>query len=114
MKPAKRPSLLNAITLPLSILLYCQVLGWVAFGMLEPGISQSIGLPADSDLVLTVGISMAIGTTILGSFFLYYHLITSQKTPFQKPRTVHKCLNCGHSISEGMATCPYCGSRTLF
>jgi hypothetical protein len=114
MKPGRRSSLLNAITLPLSILLYWQALGWLTFGLLEPSISQSVGSPVDSRLVLTVGIVMAIATTILGSFFLYYHTTTSQRDVFPQRKTLHKCLNCGHAIAEGISRCPYCSSQTLF
>ncbi|HLC11207.1 MAG TPA: zinc ribbon domain-containing protein [Candidatus Bathyarchaeia archaeon] len=114
MKPGKRSSLLNAITMPLSILLYWQALGWLAFGVLEPGISQSLRSPVDSRLILTVGIVMAIATTSLGTFFLYYHVTTLQRDIFPQHKTLHKCLNCGHDIADGITTCPYCGSRTLF
>src|SRR5439155_4076864 len=114
MKPGKRSSLLNAITMPLSILLYWQALGWLAFGVLKPGISQSLGSPVDSRLILTIGIVLAIATTSLGSFFLYYHVTTLQRDIFPQHKTLHKCLNCGHPISDGISTCPYCGSRTLF
>ena len=114
MKPGKRSSLLNAITMPLSILLYWQALGWLAFGLLEPEISQSLGSPVDSRLILTVGIVMAIATTSLGSFFLYNHVTTLQGDIFPEHKTLHKCLNCGHAIADGISTCPYCGSRTLF
>jgi len=114
MKPAKRSSILHAITLPLTILLYWQALGWIAFGLLEPGISQSTGSPVDSRLVLSVGIVMAIATAIVGSFLLYYRTTTSQREVFPQHKTLHKCLNCGHTIHEGSSTCPYCGSQTLF
>ncbi len=79
MKPSKRSSVLNAVTMPLSILLFWQALGWISFGLLEPEISQSVGSPVDSRLVLTVGIVMTVATTILGSFFLYYRMTTSQR-----------------------------------
>lgn len=114
MKPARRSSILHAIAFPLAILLYWQALGWIAFGLLEPGISQSTGSPVDSRLVLTVGIVMAIATTILGSFLLYYRTTTLQRDVFPQHKTLHKCLNCGHTIREGVSTCPYCGSQTLF
>jgi len=77
MKPARRSSILHAIAFPLAILLYWQALGWIAFGLLEPGISQSTGSPVDSRFVLSVGIVMTIATTILGSFLLYYRPSTS-------------------------------------
>jgi hypothetical protein len=114
MKAARRSSLLRALTLPLSILLFWQALGWIAFGLLEPAISQSVGSPVDAGLVLTVGIAMAIATAILGSFFLYYHATTSQGDFVPQRETVHKCLNCGHTIPSDTHTCPYCGSKTLF
>jgi len=114
MKPAGSSSILHAIAMPLSILLYWQAVGWIAFGLLEPGISQSVGSPVDSRLVLTVGIVMAIVTAILGSFLLYFHKTTSQRDVFQERKTRHKCLNCGHIIPEGVRTCSYCGSQTLF
>ena len=114
MKPGKRSSVLNAVTMPLSILLFWQALGWISFGLLEPAISQSVGSPVDSRLVLTVGIVMAVVTTILGSFFLYYRMTTSQRDVFPQHKTHHKCLNCGHTIAEGVSKCPYCGSQTLF
>jgi len=114
MKPSKRNSVLNAVTMPLSILLFWQALGWLSFGLLEPEISQRVGSPVDSRLVLTVGIVMAIATTILGSFFLYYRMTTSQRDVFPQHKTRHKCLNCGHDIGEGISKCPYCASQTLF
>jgi len=114
MKPARRSSLLHAVTLPLSILLFWQALGWIAFGLLEPGISRSVGSPEDASLVLTVGIVMAILAAALGSFFLYYHATISQGDFTPKQKTVHKCLNCGHTIPSDASACPYCGSKTLF
>ena len=114
MKPARRSSLLRAVTLPLSILLFWQALGWIAFGLLEPAISKSVGSPVNANLVLTVGIAMAIVAATLGSFFLFYHATTSQGGFVPHGKTVHKCLNCGHTIPSDTSTCPYCGSRTLF
>lgn len=114
MKPARRNSLLRAVTLPLSILLFWQALGWISFGLLEPAISRSVGSPVDASLVLTVGIAMAIVAATLGSFFLYYHAATSQGDFIPHGKTVHKCLNCGHTIPSDASTCPYCGSRTLY
>ena len=114
MKPARRSSLLRAVTFPLSILLFWQALGWITFGLLDPGISQSVGSPENASLVLTVGIVMAIVATTLGSLFLYFHTITSQGDFVPHGKTVHKCLNCGHTIPSNASTCPYCGSRTLF
>ena len=114
MKPARRSSLLRAVTMPLSILLFWQALGWIAFGLLEPTISQSVGSPVDASLVLTVGIVMAIVAATLGSFFLYYHATTSQGDLIPQPKTFHKCLNCGHTIPSDTHTCPYCGSQTLY
>jgi zinc ribbon protein len=114
MKPARRSSLLRAVTLPLSILLFWQAFGWIAFGLLEPGISRSVGSPENANLVLTVGIAMAIVAATLGLFFLYYHAATSQGDFVPHGKTVHKCLNCGHTIPSDASTCPYCGSRTLF
>ena len=114
MKPAKRSSILRAVTLPLSILLFWQALGWIAFGLLEPSISRSVGSPVDASLVLTVGIAKAIVAATLGSFFLYYHATTSEGDFTPKRKTSHKCLNCGHTISSDTSTCPYCGSQTLF
>jgi len=114
MKPTKGSSLLRAVTLPLSILLFWQALGWIAFGLLEPSISRSVGSPENANLVLTVGIAMAIVAATLGSFFLYYNATTSQRDFVPHGKTVHKCLNCGHTIPSNASTCPYCGSRTLF
>lgn len=114
MKPARRSSLLRAVTRPLSILLFWQALGWIAFGLLEPGISRSVGSPENASLVLTVGIAMAIVAATLGAFFLYYHATSSQADFVAHGKTVHKCLNCGHVIPSDTSTCPYCGSRTLY
>jgi hypothetical protein len=114
MKPARRSSILHAIAFPLAILLYWQALGWIAFGLLEPGISQSTGSPVDSRLVLSFGIVMAIATAIVGSFLLYYRRTTSQRDVFPQHKTLHKCLNCGHTFPEGVSMCPYCRSQTLF
>ena len=114
MKPARRSSLLRAVTRPLSLLLFWQAVGWIAFGLLEPGISKSVGSPESASLVLMVGISMAIVAATLGSFFLFYHATTSQGNFVPHGKTVHKCLNCGHTIAGDTSTCAYCGSRTLY
>lgn len=114
MKPARRSSLLRAVTRPLSILLFWQALGWIAFGLLEPGISKSVGAPENASLVLTVGIAMAIVAATIGSFFVYYHATTSQGDFVPHDKTVHKCLNCGRTIPSDASMCPYCGARTLY
>ena len=114
MIPSKRRSLVRAMTLPLSILLLWQALGWIAFGLLEPTISQRTGQPTNSVLILTVGIVMAALTTTLGLFALYYRRATSQGDIVPKTKTLHKCLNCGHTITTSTIICPYCGSKTLF
>src|SRR5437660_11433946 len=93
MKPGKRSSLLNAITMPLSILLYWQALGWLAFGVLEPGISQSLGSPVVSSLFLTVGIVLAIASTRLGSFVLYYHVDALLRSIIAQHKALHNCVH---------------------
>jgi rRNA maturation endonuclease Nob1 len=98
----------------MSILLLWQALGWIAFGYLEPIISQRVGQPANSGLILTVAFVMAALTTALGLSALYYWRATSQGDIVPKPETLHKCLNCGQTITMGTTVCPYCGSKTLF
>ncbi len=114
MMPSKRRSLFRAMTLPLSLLLPWQALGWVAFGLLEPNISQRIGEPANSGLILTVAIIMTTLTTSLGLFALYHWKATSQGDIVPTREMFHKCLNCGHTITTGTMICPYCNSKTLF
>ncbi len=114
MMPSKRGSLVRAMTLPLSILLLWQALGWIAFGLLEPTISQRIGQPTNSGLILTVAIVMAALTATMGLLSLYYWRATTQGDIVPKRETLHKCLNCGHTITMGTIVCPYCSSKTLF
>ncbi|HEY4822194.1 MAG TPA: hypothetical protein VIH83_00730 [Candidatus Bathyarchaeia archaeon] len=114
MTPSKRLSLFRGVTLPLSILLLWQSLGWIGFGLLIPTISQRIGEPTDSGRVLTVAAAMAVLTTTLGLFALYQWKTTSQLDIVPKQETLHKCLNCGHTITTGTIVCPYCSSKTLF
>jgi len=114
MTPSKRLSLFRAVTPPLSVLLLWQTLGWIGFGFLTPSISERIGEPSDSGRVLIVGAVMAILTATLGLFALYHWKTTSQRDIMPKQEKLHKCLNCGHTITTGTTICPYCGSKTLF
>src|SRR5213083_1649997 len=111
---AKRESLFRAITRPLSVLLFWQSLGWIAFGFLEPSIAQKTGSPSNSGLVLIVAVVMTATTATLGTLALYLWRNTDQKSFQPKARAHHKCRNCGYSISPGTSTCPHCGSKTLF
>src|SRR5712664_1765231 len=97
---AKRESLFRAITRPLSILLFWQSLGWIAFGFLEPSIAQKTGTASNSGLVLIVSIVMTALTATLGAIALYLWRSRDQKDFQPKPKTRHKC--------------PHCGSKTLF
>jgi len=111
---AKRESLFRAITRPLSILLFWQALGWIAFGFLEPSIAQKAGTPSNTGLVFIVSIVMTGLTATLGVVALFLWRSTSQKDFQPKLKTHHKCRTCGYSIETGTATCPHCGSKTLF
>jgi zinc ribbon protein len=111
---SKRESLFRAITRPLSVLLFWQSLGWIAFGFLEPSIAQKTGSPSNSGLVLIVSVVMTAMTAALGAAALFLWKSTDQKSFRPKLRTHHKCRNCGYSIETGTDTCPHCGSKTLF
>ncbi len=110
----QRSSVARALTLPISILLLWQTAGWIAFGLLEPTIAQRTGEAANSGLILTVAIVMAALTTGLALIALYYRRITFQGDAVSNYETAHKCLNCGHDVTFGTKTCPYCESKTLF
>jgi DNA-directed RNA polymerase subunit RPC12/RpoP len=111
---AKRESLFRAVSRPLSILFFWQALGWIAFGVLEPSIAQKTGSPSDAGLVLIVSIVMTAATATLGAVALFLWRSTVQKDFRPKLKTRHKCRNCGYPIETGTATCPHCGSKTLF
>lgn len=110
----KRSSLFRAMTRPLSMLLLWQSLGWIAFGVLEPSISQKTGSPSNTGLVLTVSVVMTSLTVALGAVALYLWKSTDQKDFQPKLKAHHKCRNCGYPISIGTSTCPHCGENTLF
>jgi hypothetical protein len=111
---AKRESLFRAITRPYSVLLFWQSLGWIAFGILEPSLVQKTGGMSNPGLILTVSIVMAASTATLGAVALYFWRSTAQKDFQPRLKTHHKCRNCGYPIEIGTATCPHCGSKTLF
>jgi Zn finger protein HypA/HybF involved in hydrogenase expression len=110
----KRNSIYKALTLPLSILLFWQASGWIAFGILDPKIVQDTGQQVNAGLELTVGIMMAILTAALGSILLFYRTTVSQTVISLKIETTHKCLSCGYAITTGVSICPRCGSKTFF
>ncbi len=110
----KRESLFRAITRPLSILLFWQSLGWISFGILEPGIAQKAGSPSNPGLVLILSVVMTVLTVTLGGVALYLWRSTVQKDFRPRLKTHHKCRNCGYPVETGTATCPHCGSKTLF
>jgi DNA-directed RNA polymerase subunit RPC12/RpoP len=111
---AKRESLFRAITRPLSILLFWQALGWIAFGFLEPSIALKTGSASNTGLVVIVSIVMTALTAALGATALFLWRSRDQKDFQPKLKTHHKCRNCGYQIETGTATCPHCGSKTLF
>jgi DNA-directed RNA polymerase subunit RPC12/RpoP len=111
---AKRESLFRAITRPLSILLFWQALGWIAFGFLEPSIAQKTGSASNTGLVLVVSIVMTASTATLGATALFLWKSRDQKDFQPKLKTHHKCRNCGYPIETGTDTCPHCGSKTLY
>src|SRR5712692_3178910 len=110
----KRNSLFRAIARPLSMLLFWQSLGWIAFGILEPWISQKTGTQSNAGVVLIVSVVMTAMTAALGAVALYLWKSTDQKEFQPKLKSHHKCRNCGHPISIGTPTCPHCGANTLF
>lgn len=114
MTSPKRGSLLKAITRPLSILLFWQAFGWIAFGLLDPIISQDVSQPVNSGLELSVGIIMAILVSALGTVLLIYRTRVSQAEVVRKEESHHRCMNCGYPIMSGVAVCPRCGSKTYF
>jgi DNA-directed RNA polymerase subunit RPC12/RpoP len=110
----KRPSLFRAITRPLSILLFWQATGWIAFGFLEPSIASGAGMPENPGTIMIVSIAMTALTATLGAVALFLWKTTSQKDFQPKVNTHHKCPHCGYPIETGMSVCPHCGSKTLF
>jgi hypothetical protein len=111
---AKRKSLFRAVTRPLSILLFWQSLGWIAFGILEPSISQKTGSTSNPGLILIVSIVMTTLTAALGAIALYLWRSSDQRDFQPKLKTHHKCRNCGYPIETGTHACPHCGSNTLY
>lgn len=110
----KPGSLIRAIMLPLSILLFWQAFGWIGFGLLDPIISQDVNQPVNSGLELTVGIIMAIAASALATILLIYRTRISQAEVIRKEELHHRCMNCGYPIVSGVAVCPRCGSKTYF
>lgn len=110
----KRESMFRAVTRPLSILLFWQSLGWIAFGIFEPSISQKTGSASNPGLILIVSIVMTALTATLGAVALYLWRSSDQKDFQPKLKTHHKCRNCGYPVETGTDVCPHCGSKTLF